>query len=300
MAPDINISRPRPIRGHNIMEKNDIKSIGISCGGDVCAPHEAPSWATIALLVILIWTAGSIALFCAEAIDIMLMSFGVSLPWFYITITSTLFRTLLLIVIFLTGAKACGITVRQTFGNARGLRTAAALTAGLVGIVIVSYSTTALVWASQDSGGILRTISKLPQLPFMAYRQRNPLFGWLQGGTNFSFGLSTLFIAPFIEELLGCGLIYLALKKKVPVAAAIALNSVLFALRHFGLDVFSSFTNGNPGLFVSPPLVGFVWFLLRGLIITSTYEYGGSLAVPILLHYFWNFTGFYFNWILPI
>jgi membrane protease YdiL (CAAX protease family) len=281
------------------MIKNGTSGIVASFGAGFHTPNEAPSWATIALLAIFVWTAGSIAFLCATATDKTLMAFGINLPWPYITMASTLLRTLLLIAIFLTGAKACGITVRQSFGDARRFPAVVALIAGLLGILLVSYSTTAVFWASKDSGGILPAISKLVQLPIMSYHQRNPLFGWTQSGQNFSFALSVLFISPFIEELLGCGLIYLALKKKLPVAAAIVINSALFVLRHFGYDAFSPFFNGGSGFFISPPPTAIVWLLLRGLIITSAYEYGGSLAVPILLHYFWNITGFYFTWTLP-
>ncbi|MDQ7774347.1 MAG: CPBP family intramembrane glutamic endopeptidase [Elusimicrobiales bacterium] len=233
------------------------------------------------------------AFLCATTLDKLILGFGTRLPWAYITILSTLLRTLLLLSVFIVGARSLGISFKESWGNARGWRTGAALVAGISGMFLISYATSAIYFASQAS-------EKVPSAVFgMSYIQRNALFGWLTTANDFSFALGTLMIGPFIEELTGCGLIYLALKKKVRIPAAVLIYSVFFALMHYGVNTFAPLFSGKYGFFASPPLWAFSWFFLRGIVLSASYEFGGTLAVPILIHYFWNITGYYFAWSLP-
>ncbi|MDT8286613.1 MAG: CPBP family glutamic-type intramembrane protease, partial [Elusimicrobiales bacterium] len=257
----------------------------------VAAPAGgATSWWQIAAAAVLILASGSVALFCAATVDKLLLAFGTHLPWASVTILSTLLRTLLLITIFIVGAKSFGISFKESWGSIKGRRSGVALLAGISGMFLVSYATSALYFAAQGGNGALTEISG------MSYIQRNLLFGWLSTAKDFSFALSTLIIGPFIEELTGCGLIYLALKKKVRIPAAIAFYAFFFALMHYGVNTFAPLLSGKHGFFSTPPLWAFGWFFLRGIILSASYEFGGTLAVPILIHYFWNITGYYFVW----
>jgi membrane protease YdiL (CAAX protease family) len=273
--------------------------IAATASGEGIAPLAAPSWATIIAIAALMWAAGSIALLCAIAVDKLLLALGAHIPWHTITILSTLLRTLLLVAVFAAGSRAAGISFRQSWGAAPRLQNAIVLITGLTGIFAISYMASAFFFASKESGGIVQTLINMWDLPILSYPQRNTFFGWLGDGKSFGFALSTLIIAPFVEELLGCGLIYLALKKRIPLLAALVLNSAFFALRHYGFDSFTAAIPGVSGLFASPPPVAFLWLFLRGLIITAAYERSGALWVPIFLHYFWNLTGYYFMWVLP-
>ncbi len=88
-------------------------------------------------------------------------------------------------------------------------------------------------------------------------------------------GLMVIAVAPVVEEVFFRGFFYRALRSRFPIAAAAAMDGVLFGVIHFNFD-------GADGLLILPPLA------LLGFIFCLVYEKTGSLYPVIGMHAFNN------------
>ncbi len=77
--------------------------------------------------------------------------------------------------------------------------------------------------------------------------------------------LVVLLLAPFCEEVFFRGYLYPAMRERVGMASAVALNAMLFSLVHFSIY-------GLPGRFA------------LGMLFCLLYEYSGNLAAPLTAH----------------
>jgi membrane protease YdiL (CAAX protease family) len=68
-----------------------------------------------------------------------------------------------------------------------------------------------------------------------------------------------------VEELLFRGVLYQALRRRMPVGSAILISALIFSAMHLSLVLFIPFT-------------------LMGIILAAVYERSGSLIPTILLH----------------
>ena len=88
-------------------------------------------------------------------------------------------------------------------------------------------------------------------------------------------GLMVIAVAPVVEEVFFRGFFYRALRSRFPIAAAAAIDGVLFGLIHYNFE-------GANGLLILPPLA------LLGFIFCLVYEKTGSLYPVIGMHAFNN------------
>jgi len=77
--------------------------------------------------------------------------------------------------------------------------------------------------------------------------------------------LTGVVLAPLVEELLFRGVLYQALRRRMPVGSAALVSALIFALMHFNLLLFIPLT-------------------LMGLVFALVYERSGSLIPTILVH----------------
>ena len=112
---------------------------------------------------------------------------------------------------------------------------------------------------------------------------------WLAGGVRFSLdpagGIAAIALgawmfawAALLEELLFRGFLFQRLVDGIGPAAALCLMSVVFALAHWG----------NPGMEGATELWASVDLVLAGLLLGLAYLRTGSLALPLGIHFGWN------------
>jgi membrane protease YdiL (CAAX protease family) len=77
--------------------------------------------------------------------------------------------------------------------------------------------------------------------------------------------VTNVFLTPLVEELLFRGVLYQALRRRMPVGSAILISALIFSAMHLSLVLFIPFT-------------------LMGIILAAVYERSGSLIPTILLH----------------
>lgn len=122
------------------------------------------------------------------------------------------------------------------------------------------------------SGIINLAIQKL----FQDYVNLNDSTIWaLLDRSPFFMVLSTIFLAPVVEEILHRGLVFGSLYAKSPMGAYI-LSALLFAAIHLPSN-FSAYPSGYW-------LVALIQYLPAGLIFAWSYQHSGSIFTPILIH----------------
>ncbi|MBI4260050.1 MAG: CPBP family intramembrane metalloprotease [Actinobacteria bacterium] len=94
-------------------------------------------------------------------------------------------------------------------------------------------------------------------------------------------GFAAIVLAPVAEELFFRGLLFGALRGRMPFLPAAAISAVVFAATHFQPDAFSYLLLASV-------------ILVVGLGLALIYERRGSLLAPILAHALFNAVGFAF------
>ncbi len=94
----------------------------------------------------------------------------------------------------------------------------------------------------------------------------------LQSDNLWLMAITVTILVPIAEELLFRGIFMAEFRRVMPLWVAIALNGLLFALFHFNL-------------------VQSVYAFIVGMAIAACYVWTESIAVPIVMHIVYNFTG---------
>jgi len=150
-----------------------------------------------------------------------------------------------------------GVVLRQVVGPVRPIRRSIAIGAGLGVLALVG---------SRIVVGVLMALSgseAAPEQVLTSDLVDTP-------GRIALAVLAAVVLAPVVEEVLFRGLLHRSLRRRLPVASATVISSVLFAVVHVEIAM-------------SQPLA-LVGLALVGVVLALAYERTGSLVVPVVIH----------------